>query len=92
MRESSVIRGHKWPRRICVRCERQVAVMPCGRFARHDNLVEKRTEHWGLVSCAGSLLAAPGPDDSVQLDLLEEIASLAGREPEELFLFTPAAG
>lgn len=64
--------------------------MPCGRFARHDNLVEKRTEHWGLISCSGSLATAPGPDDSLQLDLLEEIAELAGIAQEELFAL-PAA-
>ncbi|PVD04491.1 hypothetical protein [Streptomyces sp. CS014] len=68
--------------------------MPCGRFMRHDNKAERR--EFGrmvsvLFSCAGSLKAAPGPDDSQQLAIeeletvLEEIAAAAKAEALTLF-------
>jgi hypothetical protein len=61
---------HKWPRQPCTTCGRPVAVMPSGRFFRHDP-PGRRTVGASLVSCDGSLERAPKYEGLIQPELFE---------------------
>ncbi|WP_414167181.1 hypothetical protein ACMATS_06110 [Streptoverticillium reticulum] len=68
-----------WPRTRCLVCQREVAVMPCGRLTRHDAPNDKGLRHWGLISCFGSLRPARR-EDVVQGELFKT-------EPQQAELF-----
>lgn len=77
-----------WPRAQCPRCSRDVAVDPRPsppHLARHDDPVEKRLAGWPLLSCSGSLRAAPTLAGDLQLTLDIPAPALRGEVQEALF-------